>query len=435
MNSDTPKEGVVIDVTPEQETPNADPPSAPEPDSDAKPQQQDATGSDGGAGRGLPLVALLLALLALGLTLAAGWFGYQQWQTLNSELASARNQGGNAASEARALAERVAEVSGGQQNLTTGLDELQGSVARLGEDVAGVAQQFAEQQQLLGRERTQLDERETQLRSLVADLHARVGRSGNQWLVAEAEYLVKLADYRLRLADDPATARTALALADERLHATGDPGWSGVRAQIARDLTALDTLERPDVTGMWSRLGALIGQVPNLQLADDPRTLTQTAIASEPVLAAPEERSWRTLLSDLWAGIKNAVRIRRNDEPVAAMLPPEQEYFLYENLRLRLEQARLALVQGRGDIYRESLHESREWLGRHFAADAVSQGMAGTLAELLASPVEVALPDLSDSLRALQARRELLKALPPPAAEPAEPAATPPAAAAEAPSA
>jgi uroporphyrin-3 C-methyltransferase len=416
MNSDTPKEGVVIDVTPEQETPQSDSPAASETDS-AAPESAAPAKHGGGGGRGLGIAALLLALIALGITAAAAWFGYQQWQTLESELANARSQGGSAASEARALGQRLDNVSGEQQALGGQLGQLQGRVTELDDSLRGVQEQFTQQQQLLSSERTQLDERETQLRALVADLHERVGRSGNQWLLAEAEYLLKLADYRLRLASDPTTARTALALADERLHATGDPGWAGVREQIARDLTALDTLELPDVTGMWSRLGALIGQVPNLKLADDPRTLTETKAQFEVTPAPTEERTWRTLLADLWAGIKNAVRIRRNDEPVAAMLPPEQEYFLYENLRLRLEQARLALVQGRGDIYRESLGESRDWLNRHFATDAVAKGMDAALEELQNSPATTDLPDLSDSLRALQARRELLKALPPPLPE------------------
>jgi uroporphyrin-3 C-methyltransferase len=418
MTNDTPKEGVVIDVTPEQESPGTEPAEdTAQSASDKAPPERAPRAAGSLAG-----LALLLAGGAILLSLAGGWYGYRQLQQLQDALAAARSSGGSAATEARKLAK---QVDASQRTLGEQLTAVQSDVTQLSAQLDEAQGQFADQQQQLTAERSLLDERETELRQLVAGINERVGRSGNQWLVAEADYLLHLADYRLRLAADPATAREALALADQRLHATGDPGWSGVRAQIARDLTALDTLEQPDITGLWSRLGALIDQVPNLKPKDAP---SRVKPGEPPPLAASaesEERTWRTLLHDLWQGIKNAVRIRRSDEPVAALLPPEEEYFLYENLRLKLEQGRLALVQGRGEVYQQSLTEARSWLTSHFATGPVSRGMDNALAELLTKPISVSLPDLSASLRALKARRELLKSLP--ATTPSPAAEAPPA--------
>jgi len=417
MNSDTPKEGVVIDATPDPEeslpehdtAPDTEEPKAP---AEAAPRQP---------GRGPAGLALLLALIALGLTLAGGWFGYQQWQALSQDLADARSQGGSASSEARKLAERLDGLQGAQLAQATQLATLQDNLNQADAGVAEVQQQFTAQQQLMTSERALLDERETELRSLVSSLHERVGRSGTQWLIAEADYLINLADHRARLAGDPVTARAALALADQRLRSTGDPSWAGVREQLARDITRLDTLAQPDITGLWSRLGALIEQVPNLKLNDDPRRVARGEAPRLSMPTAEQERTWRTLLSDLWSGIKSAVRIRRNDEPVAAMLPPEQSYFLYENLRLKLQQGRLALLQGRADIYRQSLTEARDALGGNFQPDAVGQGLDAALAELQEATIQVELPDLSASLRAMQARRALIESQP--AATPAAPEA------------
>jgi uroporphyrin-3 C-methyltransferase len=423
MSNDTPKEGVVIDVTPEPEEAATSSQKA-----EAAPPEK-----TGRSGRGLPLLALLFGLAAIVLTLAAGWFGYRQLRDIDARLAATSSQGGAAVSEARSLADQVSRIDGTQQSLAGRLDALQSGQQAAAGRLDGIEQAFDQQAQLLSSERRLLDERETELRTLVANLHERVGRSGTQWLVAEAGYLLNLADHRLRLAGDPATARAALALADQRLHATGDPGWAGVREQIARDLTALDTLPRPDITGLWARLGALQGQVANLKLREGARGVQRGPAPGVVLTPAAEERSWRTLLSDLWAGIKNAVRIRRHDEPVAAMLPPEQEYFLYENLRLRLEQARLALVQGRAEIYRQALTESREWLASHFdGSDPVTRGLDAALAELVDTPIRAELPDISTSLSAFQARRELLKALP---SAPATPEAAPATESTEAPAA
>jgi len=413
MTNDTPKEGVVIDVSPEQD-PQQDRAAAPD---------SDPSASHAG-GRGPAGLALLLAVLALGLTLAGGWYGHRQWQQLQNDLAAARSTGGSAASETRSLATRVDGLAERQGGLGEQLNGLQGDFNQVSGNLAEVQRRFTEQQQQLERERNLLDEREAQLRKLVGDLQVRLGRSGNQWLVAEADYLLHLADHRLRLAHDPDTARAALDLADQRLRATGNPAWSGVREQIARDLAALDTLERPDITGLWSRLGALIGEVPRLKLNEDPRS-PQPGTA--PALHMPQDEDqggWRNLLGRLWTGIKNAVRIRRNDQPVAAMLPPEQSYFLYENLRLQLEQARLALLQGRQQVYHDTLDGARNWLRRHFQGDdAVARGLDNALSELMDTPIQAALPDLSASLQALQARRDLLKSLP--ATPPAEPQAPP----------
>ncbi len=410
MTTDKTKEGVVIDASPEPEESHAEPTGAP----DTPPPEETAdTPPAGKSGRALAGLALLLALIALGLVLAAGWYGYQQWQGLQTQLAAASDQGGSAASGVQQLRAELDKLQGSQQQQADALDKLTRTTDDATQAVAGIESAFTEQQQLMSSERALLDERETQLRTLVNNLHERVGRSGTQWLIAEADYLIKLADHRLRLAHDPATARAALEQADDRLRATGDPSWAGVREQLARDIAKLDTLDQPDITGLWARLGALMDQVPELSLNDDPRRVTR---GDAPQLSlnesAEQERTWRTLLSDLWDGIKNAVRIRRHDEPVTAMLPPEQSYFLYENLRLTLQQARLALVQGRDDMFEQSLQDARDQLGTHFQADAVGRGLDAALAKLAATPISVDLPDLTDSLRVMQARRALLESQP-----------------------
>lgn len=421
MSNDTPKEGVVIDVTPEQEAPT---------ETGTPPEQQAPAAS---TGRGLSWLAVLLGAGALGLTLAGGWYGYQQRQDLEQRLSATRAEGDSTVGKTRDLTAQLTHIDQAQQALRGHLTSLSSDLQRSNDKLAAVQQDFDAQTDRLNSERRLLDEREAELRSLVAGLHEKVGRSGSQWLVAEAGYLLNLAEYRLRLARDPATARAALALADDRLLATGDPGWAGVREQIARDLTRLDTLQQPDVTGLWSRLGALLEQVPELKLREGARGVSRGLTRTDTPATPSEQRSWRTLLSDLWTGIKNSVRIRRHDEPVAALLPPEQEYFLFENLRLRLEQARLAMVQGRDPIYRQALAEARAWLAQHFDGnDAVTQALDKALAELAGSAIRVELPDISPSISAFQARRELLRALPAPLPPPG---GTAPAAAQEAPSA
>jgi uroporphyrin-3 C-methyltransferase len=269
---------------------------------------------------------------------------------------------------------------------------------------------FVDQEQRLANENVRLQEREAELRAAVADVHRRVGRSGTQWIIAEAEYLLRIANHRLTLARDTNTAQAALELADQRLRDTQDPGWAGVRAQIARDIAHLATFDQPDLAGLSARLAALIEQVPQLEI--DRATIGPERTLPERVARDPEERSWDTLLDDLWAGFKDSVRIRERDQPVAAMLAPEHQFFLYENLKLHLESARLGLARGDRALFDDHLATAADWIARHFKADAVASSLSEAIASIRATDIEPELPDISQSLRALTVRQELIDSLP-----------------------
>lgn len=409
MSDDTEKEGVVIDVTPEpEETVPADEPA------------RDKPGPDRAMTDRLPLIIGIVLLLLVS---AAFVFVYQYTRELTGDLLSLNARLDEGLLQQKQLQERLQEAQDAIQEQARRLLAQQQKVEAQEEKLAETRKHFDQQEQLLDRERQQMQEREAELRASVADVHKRVGASGTQWMVAEAEYLLRLANERLTLARDLGTARAALLLADQRLRDTGDPGWNGVRRQIARDIARLDEARLPDLAGISARLSALVGQVPRLRLAS--ATLGGPPHSeSHPVETAPRaSRSWDTLLDDLWAGFKETVRIRRNDQPVQAMLPPEQQFFLYENLRLHLEMARLALMRGDDRLYHDSLGTVADWLASHFDPhDELTRSMRKTVTELNAVNIRPPLPDISQSLQALKRREKLNADLARPIAPPAEPA-------------
>lgn len=396
MKHKEPKPGIVIDVAPDQG--NGTPEEGP---------------TSGGIGRGpekagsdkarWPAVLALLVILGM---VFAGFLGYRHWSDL--------------AHRVTVLDAQAREQQAQQQQLRASIDRAAEAVllqeSTLGEQRDVLAQQhraldearaaFRQQEQTLVEEGVRLQEREAELRAAVAEVHNRVGTSGTQWMIAEAEYLLRIANHRLTLARDTGTARVALDLADQRLRDNGDPGWAGVREQIARDAAKLDAFEAPDIAGLASGLSAMIEQIPELQLAQafiEPRP---AAAAQAPPLTA--ERNWETLLEDLWSGFKDTVRIRQHDAPLQAMLAPEHEFFLYENLKLHLEAARLGLARGDQALFRSNLQLAADWLDRYFdPKDARRAALAGAIDELRAIEIRPALPDISLSLRALQARRKL----------------------------
>lgn len=420
--SDNEKEGVVIDVTPEPEQAQT---GAAEPASDEASSGEDTPASDTRTQRsGGP--AIIIALLSLLLVLVGAGFGYLQFSQLQQSVQTIEQRLGNSS---RLTSELQQTIDQTRQALAEQRAQLEAQAAKLEAQTSAferAQQQFQEQSQRLAEERTLLDQREAELRGLVADLHRRVGRSSTGWMVSEAEYLIRLANRRLQLARDVITARKALELADQRLRETGDPGWAGVREQLALDQAKLASLELPDITGLSARLTALEQQTEQLRISKGTLGGGKQAVIDKVSMRPEAERSWRTLLSDLWLSLKESVRLRRNDEPVQAMLPPEQQYFLVQNLQLQIEAARLALLRGDPKLYRDSLHTALNWLEQHFDLEAApTRALRAGLSDLIGIDIRPPLPDISGSLRAMTARAQLLEQMP--AAETATPATNTPA--------
>jgi uroporphyrin-3 C-methyltransferase len=110
----------------------------------------------------------------------------------------------------------------------------------------------------------------------------------------------------------------------------------------------------------------------------------------------------------LIAGFKSTIRVRRNDQPQQAMLAPEQQYFLYENLRLQLEGARLAIAKGDQSLFQDNLNTIANWLSTYFdPSHQLAQSMLAAVNELKAINIKPNLPDLSRSLHELQLRKKL----------------------------
>jgi uroporphyrin-3 C-methyltransferase len=266
----------------------------------------------------------------------------------------------------------------------------------------------AQHQSLLEAKKTAKQADEQFYRSL-SEIQTRLGGKESQWRVAEAEYLLRVANHRLNLMADPATALEALKSADDRLGATGDPGWTPVRDLIAKEITQLTALPRVDVAGISGQLVALSSQVDSLPLKDEAVSLVAPAEKTKDVAALADGKSFNLerVLEDFWQGFKSMMVIRHHDRPVSAMLPPEQRYFLLQNLRLKLEAAKAALMGHNQSLYGENLAAAAEWASTYFdSEDPAVVGFSEQLEGLAKREIAPVLPDISASLIALQARRQ-----------------------------
>ncbi|MGD2083015.1 MAG: uroporphyrinogen-III C-methyltransferase [Chromatiales bacterium] len=341
----------------------------------------DAT-EDSGRRAGTAGWALGLALLSV-LAVAGGLLaGYVYWRQAQASL--------------HALDQGLAQTAREQEALGSRLEALRDELAS---QRAGLQRQGAR----LDEEQSDIARREAEMRGALASVQRRLGGAGEQWKVAEAEYLLRIASHRLGLMRDVGTALAALDAADARLAATGDPAWVPVREAIAADQAALRATELPDRAGLSARISGLIEQVDGLSLPGVPRQRPQARQADEP--APREDRSLSTALSDGLAGLRALLVIRRHDRPMTALLSAEQEASIKQGLRLQLQSARLGMLQADPELYRAALDTAGAWLAELFPPDAAAaRALRDAVAELRAVDVRPELPDLSRSLAALRQR-------------------------------
>src|SRR6185436_12989955 len=127
--------------------------------------------------------------------------------------------------------------------------------------------------------------------------------------------------------------------------------------------------------------------------------------------AAAAERSFMSRLgAEVWGELSQLVVVRKMGPAEPPLLPPTQAYFVRENLRLRLLNARASLLSRDEAGYREDLRASLTWVQRYFdprskqTADALAQ-----LKQLSATTVSFELPSINESLEAVRgykSRRE-----------------------------
>ena len=279
--------------------------------------------------------------------------------------------------------------------------------ARDARAAAGAAQETARDVQAkLGALEARVSDAQSQQVALEA-LYEELSRNRDEWQLAEIEQVLAIAQQQLQLAGNVRSALLALQLAESRLSRADRPQFQPVRRALARDIERLNALPAADLTGMSRQLDAVLAAIDDLPLAFDGRLQRAAPEAAAP---AADAGALARFGASLWRDLKGLVVVRRADAPEPPLLPPAQAYFLRENLRLRLLNARLALLSRNQPVFQSDLRAAGAWLQRYFDSRAQSVAdAAASLRELQASPIRFELPSITDSLdavRSFKARRD-----------------------------
>lgn len=231
-------------------------------------------------------------------------------------------------------------------------------------------------------------------------LYRDLAPSRDEIALSEIEQVLLVASQQLQLAGNVSSALTALQLADAKLQRLDRPQFVPLRRALARDIDRLKATPFVDVTGLSVKLDQAIAGVATLPLAMDERLPPPVPEAATP---AVDEPAWRRFLRAAWADVRQLVRIEIEDRAAAPLVPPPQQYFLRENLKLRLLAARIALLNRDDASFRSDLAEADAWVRQYFDTRAKPvQALQSTLKQVAATPTTGELPDLARSLEALR---------------------------------
>jgi len=186
----------------------------------------------------------------------------------------------------------------------------------------------------------------------------------------------------------------ALESADQSLQRLNKPQFTPLRRAIASDLARLRATPQLDTIGLSAKLEALISQQPKWPLA--------SAHANTPSASENKRQVAHNFADELIAELKSIVQIRRIGSSETALLPPEQEYFLRENLTLRLHSARLALLLQDQTSYQADIAAAEKMLAQYFNRKDENVKLAlYELHRLGSLRIAVKAPDIQTSLSAL----------------------------------
>ena len=335
--------------------------------------------------RPLTIIVILLAVLLV----AQAWSSRNSIYKLRQEMAKSLQRNELTTNETSALARGVQ-------------DQLRDLQAKVG--VLENRQVEAQSQQLA-------------LEQLYQDL----SKSRDEWALSEVEQVLSTASQQLQLAGNVQGALIALANADRSLSRSDKPQFITIRRAIARDTEKLRAMPSLDLAGVALRLDNVIAQVDTLpMLADEKPVLPsrpdrpQRAAPARGVKGAPlpeqpmglaerAQQTWRNWTDEMWTEVRQLIRVRSVEEPAALMVSPSQAYFLRENLKLRLLNARLALLSRNEAAFRSDIEAAQEGLLKYFDTRArTTQTAQAQLRQVQANNLAIEMPTLSDSLNAVR---------------------------------
>ncbi len=357
--------------------------------------------------RGVAVPARLMSwqgwsLLALGMLAATGawtgWSAQHRLSTLESELVK-RQQDSQALAQEAKLVSKQAQEQSRDASVHTALLETR---------LAEVALQ-----------RTQVD-----------DLFKSMSRSRDENLLVDIEASLRVAVQQSVMMGSAEPLVSSLQTADERLARAQQPRLDPLRHAVVKDLDRIKATRMADLATLAIRLDEAIRLIDETPLVSEramaqgttdpsPKAADQTGSKAARKAAnktgpaasatsAPTDWSEQLLQwgqqagSVVWHEAQTLIRITRIARPEAMLIAPDQAFFLRENIKLRLLNARLALLSRQTPTALSDLQAADAMVKRFFDTQSrKAQLVESLIAEVLAQGAQTQTPHPEGTLAAL----------------------------------
>ncbi len=312
-----------------------------------------------------------------------------------------------------------------QEEFNQAIAASNAEIASMGQTLSSVESAFGELRQELTSAfdslRQEVNDRLTSAEAAQASLQASVqasqaeltraiSRNRIDWAVAEVEHILRLANEQIQLEQNVAKAITTLRTADQRLKSLGDPVLLKVQEALEQDIASLAQVDVPDISSIALTLGQLANDAQKLTtIGSTDVTATSESKAEEEdinttaeIVADNSLQAIKGFATAALQGFGSLVVVKKDDKTFAPVIPPSQAFFVRQNLQLKLETARIALLKQDNATFHDAIKTAISWTEQYFnGASATTKKFIADLSSLSTLNLAPALPDISGSLSAL----------------------------------
>ncbi len=330
------------------------------------------------SGTGLSLLAILIAL---GVGGAGYYFGQQKVDEFQQKLTALEAQINN-----------KTVVSAPAQEVKFDTTQL----AQLESANKATQNKIAQVEELINAKSHELVGLQSQINKVSAQANAQ---QPTDWLFSESDFLLNNALRKLVLDNDVDTAVSLLKLADETLAKVNNSQSAAIRSAINQDLKQLLSVAGVDQNAVMQKLSQLANTVDELPVLDVNFGDDQNATKLSDSLSDWAENAEKSATSFL----NHFIRISpKHGADRKELLAPNQDIYLRENIRLRLQLAIMAVPRQQNELYKQSLEAVASWIRSYFDTNAeVTQSFLKSVDELSEVSIYVDVPSQLQSLSML----------------------------------
>lgn len=322
-------------------------------------------------------LSLLAILVALGIGGAGYYFGQQQMAKIQQKLTALENQTG-------------ANLSSNNTNNNKRLTQLEQSLKTAQENIAQL-------EQLIVSKTGEITSLQTQMKQ-VSQL--AIAQQPSDWLFSEADFLLNNALRKLVLDNDVDTAVSLLKLADEALVKVNNSQANEIRSAINQDLKQLLSLSSVDQNAVMQKLSQLANTVDELQALNV--NFDETSKNNDKL--SNNITDWQqNIEKSATSFLNHFIRISpKQNSNKKELLAPNQDIYLRENIRLRLQLAIMAVPRQQNELYKKSLEAVSSWVRSYFDTNSeVTQNFLKLVDGLSDTSIYVDVPEQLKSLTLL----------------------------------